>query len=76
MGRPGVWTLVVHDNKVQRTLAPSRGLLSNLLRPATLLSEDPHVAGIRAQNPADFESVGGGVVSAAGAGDMGEQKKE
>ena len=61
-GRPGVWTLQVvsgdeDDNTVvQRTLAPSSGLLVDLLRPATMLLEDPHIAGIRMKNPAsNFE---------------------
>jgi dipeptidase E len=52
-GRPGVWMLDVVDGAVEMRLAPDSGLVSDLLRPAELITQDPRLAFYRRQNPAD-----------------------
>lgn len=58
-GTPGVWILeCVGENNtciVQRQLAPASGLVSELFRSATTVSEDLRLDSIRTQNPAAFE---------------------
>jgi hypothetical protein len=53
-GVPGVWIKEVVDGKVERTLCPSEGLVSDLLRPATEIIEDIELMDqCRRENPDD-----------------------
>ena len=52
-GKPGVWTKdVLSSGELSTTLAPSAGLLKDLVKVAAEISEDPGVISVRATNPA------------------------
>merc|ERR1712232_871547 len=51
-GVPGVWLKEVVDGKVVSRLLPSSGLLSDILRPAKEIIQDPRIPALRRANPA------------------------
>lgn len=50
-GRPGMWVKEVVDGAVKSTLVPEEGRLSDILRPATAITQDPAVEDCRRANP-------------------------
>jgi hypothetical protein len=58
-GKPGIWLKQVVDGSVQTTLVPASGKVSDILRQATELVDDPRVKTCRAENapPSPQDSV-------------------
>ena len=50
-GKPGVWTKVVEDGNVVRSLAPASGKISDLFSEPASIVPDPKADECRAANP-------------------------
>lgn len=49
-GKPGIWLKQVVGGSVKATLVPASGKVSDILRPATSIVDDPRVGECRAEN--------------------------
>ena len=53
-GKPGIWLKQVVDGSVKTTLVPASGKVSDILRQATEIVDDPRVTACRAANAPPF----------------------
>jgi len=54
-GAPALWLYEVEGDAVKKSLAPKRGRLDSLLRPATAVVEDPRISTAREENLSNYD---------------------